>query len=48
MGFNVMGQIHDKRVTMQYWTFWLVAIIGGLGLLLSLMQIIMQSVQLTH
>lgn len=40
--------VRDKRDTLQYWTFWLVAIIGVLGLLLSLVQIILQGVQLTH
>lgn len=40
--------VRDKRDTLQYWTFWLVAIIGVLGLLLSLVQVILQGVQLMH
>ena len=38
----------DKRDSAQWVTFWAVIIIGGLGLLLSLMQVILAIVQITH
>lgn len=38
--------LRDRRDTTQYWTFWLVAIIGGTSILLSLIQVILQGVQL--
>ena len=37
---------HDRRDTLQYWTFWLVSIIGGLSILLSLVQVVLQGIQL--
>lgn len=40
------GLLRDRRDTLQYWTFWLVSIIGGVGILLSLIQVILQGVQL--
>lgn len=38
--------LRDRRDTMQYWTFWLVAIIGGISILLSLIQVILQGIQI--
>lgn len=44
---NSIGNLmRDRRDTLQFWTFWLVSIIGGLGVLLSLIQVILQAVQL--
>lgn len=42
------GLIRDRRDTLQYWTFWLVSIIGGVSILLSLIQVILQGIQLTQ
>lgn len=39
------GLIRDKRDTLQYWTFWLVSIIGGISVLLSLIQVLLQAIQ---
>ncbi|PLB54770.1 hypothetical protein P170DRAFT_421424 [Aspergillus steynii IBT 23096] len=44
---SLADQVRDKRDTLQYWTFWLVAIFGGLGLVLSLVQVIQQGIQLS-
>ncbi|KAI9759079.1 MAG: hypothetical protein M4579_002595 [Chaenotheca gracillima] len=38
--------LRDRRDTVQYWTFWLVAIIGCAGLLLSLAQVILQALSM--
>lgn len=44
---NSIGDlIRDRRDTLQFWTFWLVSIIGGTSILLSLIQVILQAVQL--
>ena len=40
------GLLRDRRDTLQYWTFWLVSIIGGVSILLSLIQVILQGIQL--
>ena len=37
--------LRDRRDTLQYWTFWLVTIIGGVGILLSLLQVILGIMQ---
>jgi hypothetical protein len=38
-----MGELlHDRRDKTQYWTFWLVSIIGSISILLSLIQVILQ------
>jgi hypothetical protein len=39
------GLLRDRRDTLQYWTFWLVAIVGGMGLMLNLIQVILSLVQ---
>ena len=41
------GLLRDRRDTLQYWTFWLVAIFGGLSIFLSLVQVLLQAVQLS-
>lgn len=43
---SIHDLIRDRRDTLQYWTFWLVAIIGGISILLSLIQVVLQAVQL--
>ena len=43
---SLAGLLRDRRDTLQYWTFWLVAIIGGVGIFLSFVQVVMQAVQL--
>ncbi|KAA8650151.1 uncharacterized protein ATNIH1004_002832 [Aspergillus tanneri] len=46
---NSIGNlIRDRRDTLQFWTFWLVSIVGGLSILLSLIQVVLQGVQLTQ
>jgi hypothetical protein len=42
------GLLRDRRDTLQYWTFWLVSIMGGVSILLSLIQVILQGIQLTQ
>lgn len=37
--------VRDRRDTMQYWGFWLVAIVGGASIILSLTQVILQAAQ---
>lgn len=44
---NSIGDlIRGRRDALQFWTFWLVSIIGGTSILLSLIQVILQVVQL--
>ncbi|TLD09705.1 hypothetical protein PspLS_11344 [Pyricularia sp. CBS 133598] len=40
--------VHDKRDAVQYWTFWSISIIGGINIVLSLTQIILQCLQLAQ
>ena len=40
--------VHDKRDAVQYWTFWSISIIGGIGIALSLIQIVLQCLQLAQ
>lgn len=40
--------LRDRRDTLQYWTFWLVAIVGGTGIMLSLMQVILGIIQVVQ
>lgn len=40
--------VRDRRDTMQYWGFWLVAIVGGASIILSLTQVILQAAQFAH
>ena len=40
--------LRDRRDTTQYWTFWLVAIVGGASILLSSIQVILQAIQIWH
>jgi hypothetical protein len=44
-----MGDLlRDRRDTLQFWTFWLVAAVGGASVGLSLLQIILQSIQIAQ
>lgn len=38
--------IRNRRDTLQYWTFWLVALIGGMGMVLSTIQVALQALSL--
>jgi hypothetical protein len=40
--------LKDNRDKYQWWTFWLVAWIGGFGLILSLIQVVLQALQLAQ
>lgn len=43
---SIIGLIRDRRDILQYWTFWLVSIIGGMSILLSLVQVILQALSM--
>jgi hypothetical protein len=45
---SVRDLLRDRRETLQFWTFWLVALIGGLGLALSTIQVVLQGIQLSR
>ena len=45
---SVRDLVRDRRDTMQFWTFWLVAIIGGLSLALSAVQVVLAGVQISQ
>jgi hypothetical protein len=45
---TLSGLLRDRRDTLQFWTFWLVSIIGGISILLSLIQVILQGIQLAQ
>lgn len=45
---SVGDLVHDKRDVVQYWTFWSISIIGGIGIALSLIQIVLQCLQLAQ
>lgn len=40
--------VRDRRYTMQYWGFWLVANVGGASIILSLSQVILQAAQFAN
>ncbi|KAK4221161.1 hypothetical protein QBC38DRAFT_492606 [Podospora fimiseda] len=45
---SAAGLLRDRRDKLQFWTFWLVAILGASGLLLSLVQIALQGIQIAQ
>lgn len=45
---SILGLIRDRRNVLQYWTFWLVAIFGGISILLSLIQVILQALPMMY
>ena len=42
------GLLRDRRDKLQYWTFWLVSIFGSISIILSLIQVILQGIQLAQ
>jgi hypothetical protein len=42
------GLLHDRRDTLQYWTFWLISIFGTISIILSLLQVVLQGIQLSQ
>lgn len=42
---SLIDLLHDRRDTLQYWTFWFVAIFGGAGIFLSILQVILATIQ---
>jgi len=42
---SLVDLLHDRRDTLQYWTFWFVAIIGGAGILLGVLQVMLATIQ---
>lgn len=45
---SVRDLLRDRRDTLQFWTFWLVAIIGGVSIVLSAVQVGLASAQLSQ
>ncbi|KAF5008536.1 hypothetical protein FDECE_5192 [Fusarium decemcellulare] len=45
---SMSGLLRDRRDTMQFWTFWLVALFGGLSISLAIIQTILQAVQIAQ
>lgn len=45
---SIADLLRDRRDTLQFYTFWLVSIIGGIGIILSVVQVILQAIQLTR
>lgn len=45
---SVHDLLRDRRDTLQFWTFWLVAIIGGLSVVLSAIQVVLAGVQISQ
>ena len=45
---SVGGLLRDRRDTLQFWTFWLVAIFGGVSIILSIIQVALQGIQIAQ
>ena len=45
---SVRDLLYDRRDTLQFWTFWLVVIVGGLSVGLGMIQVILQAVQIAQ
>ena len=43
---SIFSLMKDRRDTLTYWTFWLVAMFGGISILLTLIQVILQGVSM--
>ncbi|CDM31101.1 hypothetical protein PROQFM164_S02g001251 [Penicillium roqueforti FM164] len=43
---SIFSLMKDRRDTLTYWTFWLVAMFGGISILLTLVQVILQGVSM--
>ena len=44
---GIKDLLRDRRDKLQWWTFWLISILGGLSLVLSVIQIALQGVQIS-
>jgi hypothetical protein len=42
---SLIDLLHDRRDTLQYWTFWFVAIFGSIGIFLSMAQVVLSTIQ---
>ncbi|KAI0387827.1 hypothetical protein F5Y04DRAFT_286805 [Hypomontagnella monticulosa] len=42
---SMVDLLHDRRDKLQWWTFWLVSIFGTITVLLSIIQVVLQAVQ---
>ncbi|PMD48235.1 hypothetical protein L207DRAFT_626994 [Hyaloscypha variabilis F] len=42
---SLIDLLHDRRDTLQYWTFWFVAFFGGIGIFLNMVQVVLASIQ---
>ena len=45
---SLIDLLHDRRDTLQYWTFWFVVIIGGASILLGVLQVILAAIQVVQ
>ncbi|RYC82118.1 hypothetical protein BFJ63_vAg14979 [Fusarium oxysporum f. sp. narcissi] len=45
---SMSGLLRDRRDTLQFWTFWLVALFGGLSISLAIIQTILQAIQIAQ
>ncbi|KXX82640.1 hypothetical protein MMYC01_201086 [Madurella mycetomatis] len=45
---SVGGLLRDRRDTLQFWTFWLVAVFGAVSIALSMIQVILQGIQIAQ
>lgn len=45
---SMVHLLRDRRDTLQFWTFWFVAIFGTIGIILSMVQVALQAVQLAQ
>ena len=43
---SILSLMRDRRDNLNYWTFWLVAIFGGISIFSSLVQVILQGVSM--
>ncbi len=45
---SIRELLRDRRDTLQYWSFWLVSVFGGISIFLSLVQVALQAAQLAR
>jgi hypothetical protein len=45
---SVADLVRDRRDTVQFWTFWLVAIFGAISIILSALQVTLQGIQIAQ
>lgn len=45
---SMSGLLRDRRDTLQFWTFWLVALFGGVSIALAIIQTILQVIQIAQ